>query len=127
MKLSALLVTSLVALTSLASADVSIVENQQTISVDCAKDKNVSLVGNHITATLTGVCTKVSVAGNHNTITGSATTVWLAGNHNTATLGQVDELMVPGNHNTATYKGPVSAKATRVSNPGNKNTITQQK
>ncbi len=127
MKLSALVAATLIALTSLASADVSVVENHETIAVDCTKDKTVSLVGNYITATLTGTCTKVSVAGNHNTVTGSAISVWLAGNHNTAALGQVDELMVPGNFNTATYKGPVSAKATKVGNPGNKNTITQQR
>ncbi|MBL0219843.1 MAG: DUF3060 domain-containing protein [Myxococcales bacterium] len=127
MKLSALVAATLVALSSLASADVSVVENHETVAIDCAKDKIVSLVGNHITATLTGTCTKVSVAGNFNTVTGSANSVWLAGNHNTAALDHVDELMVPGNYNTATYKGPVSAKATKVSNPGTKNTITQQK
>ncbi len=119
-------VATLLALTSLASSDVSLVDNQQTVSVDCAKDKQVSLVGNNITATLVGTCSKVSIAGHHNTVTGSATTVWIAGNSNTANLDKVDELIVPGNKNTATYHGPLAAKATKVSNLGNDNTITKQ-
>ncbi|CAN5734395.1 hypothetical protein BH11MYX3_BH11MYX3_41070 [soil metagenome] len=127
MTLRSLTVATLLAVTSIAGADVSIVENQQTVSVDCAKDKQVSLVGNYITATLVGVCTKVSIAGHHNTVTGSASTVWIAGNTNTANLDKVDELMVPGNKNTATYKGPLGAKATKVSNPGSGNTITRLK
>ncbi len=127
MTLRALTVATLLGLTSFASADVSIVDNQRTVSIDCTKDKQVSLVGNNITATLIGVCTRVSIAGHHNTVTGSATTVWIAGNSNTANLDKVDELMVPGNKNTATYNGPLAAKATKVSNPGNENTITKQK
>ncbi len=122
----ALAVASLLAVTSIAAADVSLVENQQTVSVDCAKDKQVSLVGNRITVTLVGTCVKVSIAGNQNTVTGSAATVWIAGNANTANLDKVDELSVPGNKNTATYNGPLTAKATKVSNPGTGNTITKQ-
>jgi hypothetical protein len=122
-----LVVTTLLAVTSIASADVSIMDNDQTVEVDCAKDKQVSVVGNHATVTLTGTCTKVSISGNHATVKGAATTVWIAGNHNTATLSGVDTLMVAGNENTVSYKGPITAKATKVSAPGNKNTITKQK
>jgi hypothetical protein len=118
---------ALLASTSIAAADVTIVDNHKTLEVDCAKDKEVNLLGNHITVTLKGVCTKVSLTGNHNTVTGSATTVAIPGNHNTATLDKVDTLAVPGNHNTATYKGPVSAPKTTVSVLGNKNKVTQQK
>jgi hypothetical protein len=123
-----LLVTAtLLALTSIASADVSIMDNDQTIEVDCTKDKQVSVVGNHATITLTGTCAKVSISGNHATLMGAATTVWIAGNQNTATLSGVDSLMVAGNENTVSYKGPIAAKATKIKNPGNKNTITKQK
>jgi hypothetical protein len=122
-----LVATTLVAWTSIASADISIMDNDQTIEVDCAKDKQVSVVGNHATVTLTGTCTKVSISGNHATLTGAATTVWIAGNQNTATLSGVDTLMVAGNENTVSYKGPITAKSTKVKAPGSKNTITKQK
>jgi len=121
------LLVALVALTSIASADVSIMDNDQTVAVDCAKDKQVSVIGNHATVTLTGTCTKVQISGNNATLLGAATTVWIAGNQNTATLSGVDTLVVAGNENTVSYKGPVTAKKTKVSAPGNKNAITKQK
>ncbi len=122
-----LIATSLLALTSIASADISVVDNDQTIEVDCAKDNQVSVVGNHATITLTGTCAKVSISGNQATLMGAATTVWIAGNQNTAVLSAVDTLTVAGNENTVSYKGPVVAKTTKIKNPGNKNTITKQK
>ncbi|MBL9016342.1 MAG: DUF3060 domain-containing protein [Myxococcales bacterium] len=118
---------ALLAMTSLAAADVTVIDNHKTLEVDCAKDKEVNLLGNHITVTLKGVCTKVSLTGNHNSVTGSATTVAIPGNHNTATLDKVDTLAVPGNYNKATYKGPVTAPKTTVAVLGNKNSVTQQK
>lgn len=128
MKLIAFLLTS-VTLLPLAAADVSIVDNHQTIAVDCATDPNVSIMGNQATVTLTGTCAKVVISGNHATVSGSATLVSIPGNHNTAVLDGVDTISVPGNHNTATYKKPVSPKLkkTKISNPGNHNTITRTK
>lgn len=121
------LLLTLVALTSVAAADVTVMDNGKTLEVDCTKDQEVNLLGNKITVTLKGVCTKVSVTGNECTVTGSASSVSLPGNHNTATLDKVDTISVPGNQNTVTYRGPVSAKKTKISAPGNKNSITQQK
>lgn len=128
MKLIAFLLTS-VAVLSLAVADVSIDDNDQTLTVDCAKDPNVSISGNQATVTLTGTCASVSISGNHATVSGSAKAVSLVGNHNTATLDAVDKLAVLGNHNTATYKKPVSPKLkkTKVRNVGNHNTIMRTK
>lgn len=120
-------VATLLALTSAASADVSIIDNDQAVTVDCAKDKQVSIMGNDITVTLTGTCTKVSIAGNNAKLTGSASAVSIAGNENTATLTNVDTLMVAGNDNKVTYKGPVSAKKTKVSAPGSGNSIKKLK
>jgi len=120
---------ALLAMTSLAAADVTIMDNDKTLEVDCAKDKEVNLLGNKITVTLKGVCTKVSLTGNHNTVTGSSLTVSIPGNHNTATLDKVDTLAVPGNQNTVTYKGPATAtlRKTKLAVVGNKNSVTQQK
>ena len=120
---------ALLAMTSMAAADVSVMDNNKTLTVDCAKDKEVNLLGNKITVTLTGVCTKVSITGNECSVTGSALAVSIPGNHNTATLDKVDAISVPGNQNTVTYKGPATAtvKKTKVAAPGNKNSVTQQK
>jgi hypothetical protein len=125
MKLLALLVVSLAAVT--ASADVSVMDNNKTLTVDCAKDKNVNLVGNHITVTLTGTCDRVTATGNHGTIVGSSTAAYVAGNHNTLNLDGVDTISVPGNHNTVTYKRPLAKKKTAINAPGNGNTITRVK
>ncbi len=120
---------ALLAMTTVAAADVSVMDNDKTLTVDCAKDKEVNLLGNKITVTLTGVCTKVSMTGNNNTVTGSALTVSIPGNQNTATLDKVDTIAVPGNQNTVTYKGPATAtvKKTKLAVLGNKNSVTQQK
>ena len=124
MKIFATFALSLLA--STASADVTVMDNNKTLTVDCAKDKNVNLVGNHITVTLTGTCENVKVTGNHETVTGSVLNAYVAGNNNTLTLDAVDQISVAGNKNTATYKKPVAKKKTSVSNTGKDNKITQQ-
>lgn len=118
-----------VAFLPLAAADISLIDNHKTVTVDCAKDPNVSIMGNHAKVTLTGTCTSVSISGNHAAVTGSTTTVSIAGNHNLASLDAVDALSVAGNHNTATYKATVDAKLkkTKVRNAGKYNKITQAK
>ena len=123
------LATVLGSLVQVASADVSIDDNNVTTTVDCAKDPLVNITGNHATVTLTGVCKGVQIAGNNATVTGSALAVSLPGNNNTATLDAVDLIATAGNKNTVTYKKTVDAKkkAPRISNPGNKNSIKKTK
>ncbi len=125
MKFLAMLALSLTAAT--ASADVNVMDNDKTITVDCAKDKQVNLLGNHITLTLTGTCDKVTITGNHETVVGSTTIAYVSGNHNTLTLDGVDDISVIGNNNTVAYKKPVAKKKTAVSNVGKNNTVTQSK
>jgi hypothetical protein len=122
-------VAAFVSFLPLAAADVAVTDNNETLTVDCAKDPNVSIMGNHTTMTLTGTCKKVSISGNHATVTGSANLVSISGNHNTAVLDGVDKLSTPGNHNTATWKKPIDAKLKKpkIGNSGNGNTITQTK
>jgi hypothetical protein len=123
MKLAALALTICA---TTAAADVTIMDNDKTVAVDCAKDKNVTLVGNNITANLTGTCASVKVTGNHETVNGSVTNAFVAGNHNTLSLDGVDTISVAGNHNTVTHKKPLTKKKTSVTNNGKGNTITQQ-
>lgn len=101
-----LVLASLLFVPALAHADVSIDDNDQTVTVDCAKDKNVMISGNQATVTLTGVCERVVVAGNRATVTGSAAAVSVPGNENTVTLAAVDLIATPGNLNTVTWKKP---------------------
>ncbi len=124
MKSLAVLAVSFLA--STAAAEVTVMDNDKTLTVDCAKDPEVNLVGNNITLTLTGVCAKVTTTGNHETVTGSATAAFVVGNHNTLSLDTVDKISVMGNHNTVTYKGPIKAKKTGVSNVGQHNTVTKK-
>jgi catabolite regulation protein CreA len=115
------------ALAGSAAADVSVIDNNKTIDVDCAKDPSVSLVGNHITLTTRGVCAKISITGNHETVTGSATAVQVFGNHNTVTLAAADDITIAGNSNTLIVRQAVKLKAPRITNSGTDNRITQPK
>jgi Protein of unknown function (DUF3060) len=118
---------ALVLCSSVAFADVTVMDNDKTIAVDCAKDKNVTLIGNNITANLSGTCESVKVTGNHENVVGSVTNAFVAGNHNTLVLDGVDTISVAGNHNTVTHKKPLAKQKTNVSNLGKGNTITQTK
>lgn len=104
-------------------ADVTVVDNGVAVTVDCSKDKVVTLVGNNIQATLTGVCTRVSATGNHARVTGSATGIEVAGNHNVFQLDGVDTISVMGNDNEVAYKKPLTRKKASVSNLGRNNKV----
>jgi hypothetical protein len=121
------LIATLAALAAGARADVTVTDNNKTIDVDCAKDPEIHLLGNHLTVTAKGVCTRITVAGNHATVTGSAVTVHVAGNHNQLTLAAADDVTINGNSNTVAVSKAVKRKAPRISNAGNDNQITQPK
>lgn len=110
-----------------ARADVTVLDNHKTIEVDCAKDPQVNLLGNHITLTLKGVCAMVTVDGNDETVSGSASAVRVNGNHNTVVLTAADQVAIFGNDNTVAVQKPVKAKAVQIANPGNRNKVTRPK
>jgi hypothetical protein len=118
---------ALVCLGSVAHADVNVFDNDETHTVDCAKDKTVNITGNNATITLTGVCDLVQVSGNEAKVTGSVKGVRVSGNKNALTLDGVDSIMVSGNENVVSYKKPVAKKKTGVMNSGNKNKIGKAK
>ncbi len=107
-----------------AFAERQIVDNNASVTVDCKKDNEVTLVGNNLTVTLIGSCTRVNVTGNREKVTGSATTFFVGGNHNTITAGTTDDITVAGSHNTVTWKK--SGKGSpKIANPGKDNKVTQ--
>jgi hypothetical protein len=112
---------------STASADIMVADNNQKLAVDCAKDKLVTVSGNHATITLTGTCEGVIVSGNHATVKGSSVRVLVSGNNNTVEIDAADEIHVTGNKNTVSYKKGIKAKAPKVSNPGNNNSVSAGK
>jgi len=112
---------------SAARADVTVLDNNKTIEVDCAKDPQVSLLGNHITLTLKGVCANVTVDGNEETITGSASAVRVNGNHNTLALAAADQVSIFGNDNTVTVQKPIKARTVHIASPGSRNKVTRPK
>lgn len=112
---------------SAAAADVMVVDNNQKLTVDCAKDKTVTVAGNKATITLNGTCEAVIVSGNHASVKGSSVRFLVSGNDNTVDVDAADEIQVTGNKNTVSYKKGIKAKAPRVSNPGNNNTVSAGK
>lgn len=110
-----------------ARADISVLDNDKTLDVDCAKDPQVNVLGNHITLTLQGVCARITVNGNEATITGSASAVQVNGNHNTLSLDAADQVAVHGNENTVTVHKPIKARTVQISSTGNRNKITRPK
>ena len=110
-----------------ARADVTVMDNDKTLDVDCAKDPNVALLGNHLTLTTKGVCSRILISGNDATVTASAGLVSVTGNHNTVALDAADEISVTGNDNSVSVNKPIKAKSPRISNPGNRNKIKRGK
>ena len=113
--------------TASASAEVSVLENKKTLVVDCSQDGVINLVGNHISATLSGECSKVSVTGNHATVKGSAAQVFVSGNNNTLTLDGTDEIAIAGSRNTVSYRRPLKSKAPNIANSGKDNKVSQER
>lgn len=118
---------SLAAAAAAAHADVDLVDNNQKVTVDCAKDKSVNIAGNKATVTLTGTCDEVNISGNKATVKGSALTVNVSGNDNTLTLDATDHIMVSGNKNAITYKKGATSKKPSVMSVGTDNKISQTK
>ena len=110
-----------------ARADVSVLDNDKTLEVDCAKDPQVNLLGNHLTIILKGVCARITVDGNEETIHGSASAVRINGNHNTVALDAADQVAIYGNDNAVTVQKPIKAKAVQISSPGSRNKVTRPK
>jgi hypothetical protein len=122
-----LLAATLALTAATAHAGVTITDNNQKVTVDCAKEKTVNIIGNRATVTLKGTCDGVNISGNRASVTGSAVLVNVSGNDNTLALDAVDGVVVSGNENTVTYKKPVKEKATKVMNSGNDNKVSQAK
>ena|SRR5579862_755681 len=124
----ALTLITLVLFTSLAAADVSLTDNNKKKTIDCAKDPNVTIVGNSDAVTLTGACTAVTVAGNKNKLTiASGTAVTVSGNDNVVTITAVDALTVDGNRNVVSYKGAVTKGGTVAATNSGKDNVVSSK
>lgn len=122
-------ILTLLLLAAPAAADIVIGDNNQSVTVDCAKDPNVAVSGNEAVVTLTGTCDKLNLSGNKAKVTGSVKMVYVSGNENTATLDAVDAIATPGNKNAVTYKTTINAKLkkAKISNSGNKNVVAKRK
>jgi Protein of unknown function (DUF3060) len=121
----ALLASTLVAAT--ASADVTVIENGKTLTVDCAKDKNVTLVGNGFNVTLVGACAAVVVNGNDGEVRGSAARIYVSGNKNKVSADGADQIYVAGNGNYVSWRRGLTRQAPAVSNPGTNNVVAPAK
>jgi hypothetical protein len=97
-------------LVSSASADVTMMDNDKTQTVDCDKEKSVTVMGNKNTVTLTGVCDSVTINGNEVKVIGSVKSISVNGNDNHAELDGVDKISVNGSKNSVTWKKALDAK-----------------
>jgi len=120
-------IAALAAFAPAARADVTVLDNDKTLDVDCAKDPNISLLGNHLTLNAKGMCSRISISGNEATVNASAGMVSVTGNKNTVNLDAADDVSVTGNDNTVTVHKPIKSKTTRISNPGSRNKISRPK
>lgn len=106
-------------------ADSMLAGNNQTLSIDCAKQKTVSVTGNDNKVTLTGTCTRVTLTGNGNTVTGSTGALTLTGNDNQVQADSLDSVHIMGKTNTVSWKRAVTGASPSVSDMGKNNTVTQ--
>jgi hypothetical protein len=122
-----LCIALLVSAASTAAADVSITDNDQKVTVDCAKDKVVNVVGNKAVITLTGTCEQVNISGNKATVKGSAARVQVSGNENKLALDAADAILVSGNKNIVSCKKGLRDAPPRVMNSGTDNKVSVEK
>jgi uncharacterized protein (DUF2345 family) len=111
---------------AVAFADAQVMDNGKTLTIDCAKDKTASIMGNENTITLTGACDSVSIMGNKNTIAlASSTAVKVQGNDNTVAVTGTANVTVNGSRNTLSL--PKDAKTSPLTDRGKDNKITRAK
>jgi hypothetical protein len=122
-----IVLATLVLTASTAFAEVSIVDNNKKLTVDCAKDREVNLIGNNISVTLVGTCKLITVTGNNATVSGSGEKFYIAGNSNTVAANAADEIHIAGNKNTVSWRKGASKPSPKISNPGKDNKVTQQR
>jgi hypothetical protein len=123
-----LIVCSLLVSAVAVAGNKSYMDNSKTMTVDCAKQPEVTIMGNKNTFTFTGTCTKVNVQGNDNTVTVASTKLLLVqGNKNTVTADATDEIRAQGNENTITWKKPIDEKQPKITDMGKTNKIDQAK
>jgi hypothetical protein len=122
------LVIALCLVSSIAVAKGSYLDNDKTVTQDCGKDPEATIVGNENTITFIGTCTRVRVMGNENKVTiASVKELTVDGNDNTIDVDATDAIGTAGNHNTVTWKKGISGKKPGVQNPGTGNKISQKK
>lgn len=113
---------------SVAHADVSINDSSRKLTIDCAKDPEISINGSANEITLVGACTKVAVNGSTCTLTiESVVKLAVNGSGNHVAVDAADKIAVPGTNNKVTYKRPVKAKRTKVASVGLGNSIKRLK
>ena len=122
-----LVITGLLVLTSVASADKSFTSGKGA-TWDCAKDPVVSINHGKGTYTFKGACDTINLNGGESTMTiESVGTLNVNGGKNTITVDTVDTINVVGASNTLTYKKGKSGDAPTVNTVGNGNKIGAKK
>ena len=102
----------------------SYMDNKLTVTQDCGKDGDASIMGNDSTFTFTGACESVTVTGNHNTVKiESAKRVSVTGNENTVDADATGEIRATGNKNSVSWKKSLKGDKPAVTNTGTGNKV----
>ena len=111
-----------------ALADVTVIDNKQTITVDCAKDHGAAVTGNNNTLVLKGKCDSLSVSGNKNNIKAdSVKQVMVSGNDNNVASAAAESILVSGDRNTVTWTKGISKPKPSIADNGDNNKVSQTK
>jgi hypothetical protein len=114
----------------LAHADVEINDDEQTVTIDCAKDPKISLNTSRSHITLTGECTEVSLNGASNELTVAiASLVGVNGEANKVVVDLIARIEINGEKNKVTWKKVSTPKKKKpaVSTNGNGNSVRKGK
>lgn len=125
----AVLMASTVALGQTKPAALVVSKDKQTLAHTC-NGEDVAVNGNKNTIKLSGSCEKVVIGGNKNTVelSGSCKALTVNGNKNKAAVDATIEMIgVNGNENTVTWSAAKNPRAPKISNLGNKNSISPRK
>ena len=114
-----LLFAALVMIPAIAGAENTVIENSKTLTIDCAKDPVISLIGNHNKITLTGPCKKLTITGNHESVAGAVAVLFVAGNDNEVALETSDEITVAGSDNAVSW----TTGKPKITNSGKRNKV----
>jgi hypothetical protein len=101
--------------------------DQAGVTLEPGKKLLITANTQKVTRDCTGI--DVDISGNMNTVVlrGECKTVSVRGNSNTVEVNAAARIITPGNQNKVVWVHKIKGAAPKISNPGNKNTVSMKK